>query len=70
MSTTARPIGFRHELLLHRSTAELLEFVVPFVRDGAAAEESTLLLVRPATARAVLDRVEPSPHLTVQPALA
>ena len=70
MSTTARPIGFRHELLLHRSTAELVEFVVPFVRDGAAAEESTLLLVRPATARAVLDRVEPSPHLRVQPALA
>ena len=36
--------GFRHELLLHRSTQELLEFVVPMVREGVAAQEPTLLL--------------------------
>ena len=34
--------GFRHELVLHRSTAELLEFVLPLVRDGVAAEEPSL----------------------------
>ena len=61
--------GFRHELVLHRSTAELLEFVLPLVRDGVAAEEPTLLLVRPDTAAAVQHLVGPSPYLTVAPAL-
>ena len=61
--------GFCHELLLHRSTQELLEFVVPMVGEGVAAQESTLLLVRPDTAEAVLHQVGPSPYLTVQPAL-
>ena len=61
--------GFRHELLLHRSTQELLEFVVPVVREGVAAQEPTLLLVRPDTAEAVRRQVGPSPYLTVQPAL-
>src|SRR3712207_4802865 len=68
-STAAEPTAFRHELLLHRSAEELLEFVVPFVRDGTAAEEPTLLLVRPETGQAVLDLVGPSPHVAVQPAL-
>jgi hypothetical protein len=36
--------GFHHELLLHRSAAELLELVLPLVRDDLAAEEPTLLL--------------------------
>jgi anti-sigma regulatory factor (Ser/Thr protein kinase) len=62
--------GFRHELLLHRSTQELLDFVVPMVREGVAAQEPILLLVRPDTAEAVLQQVGPSPYLTVQPALA
>src|SRR3954454_16652698 len=62
--------GFRHELLLHRSTQELLEVVVPMVREGVAAEEPTLLLVRPDTAEDVLHQVGPSPYLTVQPASA
>ena len=39
--------SFRHELVLHGSTAELLEFAVPFAHEGIAAGESTLLLVRP-----------------------
>jgi hypothetical protein len=46
-TTAAGQRGFRHELLLYDSTAELLEFVVPMVRDGVAAQEPTLLLVRP-----------------------
>jgi hypothetical protein len=69
-TTAAGQRGFRHELLLHHSAEELLEFVLPIVRDGVAAEEPTLLLVRPGTAEAVLQRVGPSPHLTVHPALA
>ena len=68
-STSASQRGFRHELLLHRSTQELVEFVVPIVREGVAAQEPTLLLVRPETAEAVLHQVGPSPYLTVQPAL-
>ena len=69
-TTAASQRGFRHELLLHRSTQELVEFVVPMVREGVAAQEPTLLLVRPDTAEAVLHQVGPSPYLTVQPALA
>ena len=67
--TAAGHRGFRHELLLHRSTAELLEFVLTLVRDGVAAEEPTLLLIRPDTAEAVLRSVEPSPYLTIAGAL-
>jgi anti-sigma regulatory factor (Ser/Thr protein kinase) len=61
--------GFRHELVLHGSTVEMLEFVVPFAEEGVAAGEPTVLLVRPETATAVLRRVEHSPLLTILPAL-
>jgi anti-sigma regulatory factor (Ser/Thr protein kinase) len=56
-----------HELVLYTSTAEMLEFVIPFARDGVDAEEPTLLAVRPATAATVLDTIGASPHLTVLP---
>ena len=69
-TTAAGQRGFRHELLLHRSTQELVESVVPMVREGVAAQEPTLLLVRPDTAEAVLHQLGSSPYLTVQPALA
>src|SRR3954452_14634711 len=69
-SAAAGQRGFRHELLLHRSIRELVEFVVPMVREGVVAREPTLLLVRPETAEAVLHQVGPSPYLTVQPALS
>ena len=65
----ADPAGFLHELVLHDSPEELLEFVVPFARDGVAAAEPTLLHVRPETAATVLERVGPSPHLLLLPAL-
>ena len=68
-STAADHPGFLHELVLYRSPAQLLEFVVPFAQEGVAAGEPTLLLVRPETATAVLDRVGRSPHLTLLPAL-
>ena len=68
-SGEAAQTGFRHELVLHSSPEEMLEFVVPFVRDGVGAEEPTLLLVRPEIADAVLDCVGRSPHLTILPAL-
>ena len=69
-SAAAGQRGFRHELLLHRSTQELVEFVVPMVREGVVAQEPTLLLVRPETAEAVLQQVGTSPYLTVQSALS
>ena len=69
-TTAAGQRGFRHEFVLHRSTQELVEFVVPMVRDGVVAQEPTLLLVRPDAAEAVLHQVGPSPYLTVQAALA
>jgi hypothetical protein len=65
-SAAAGQRGFRHELLLHRSTQELVEFVVPMVREGVVEQEPTLLLVRPETAEAVLQQVGTSPYLTVQ----
>jgi anti-sigma regulatory factor (Ser/Thr protein kinase) len=65
--STADQTGLRHELVLHRSTEEMLESVVPFVRDGIAAQEPTLLLVRPETAATVLHRVGTSPYLTLLP---
>src|SRR3712207_3367659 len=67
--TADDPPTFRHELVLHSSTEEMLEFVVPFVREGIAAEEPTLLLLRPETAATVLHRVGSSPYLTLLPAL-
>jgi anti-sigma regulatory factor (Ser/Thr protein kinase) len=67
--TAAGSAGLTHELLLHRSVEELLDFVVPFVRDGVAAGEPTLLLVRPETAGLLLPRLKPSPLLTLLPAL-
>jgi anti-sigma regulatory factor (Ser/Thr protein kinase) len=66
---TAHRIDFRHELVLHSSTVEMLEFVVPFAAEGVAAAEPTVLLVRPETAAAVPHGVSRSPHLTVLPAL-
>ena len=67
--TAAGPRSFRHELFLYRWAVDLLEFVVPVARDGVAAEEPTLLLLRADTAQAVLHQVGPSPYLTVEPAL-
>src|SRR3954447_11682926 len=69
-SAAAGQRGFRHELLLHRSTQELVESVLPMAREGVAAQEPTLLLVRPDPAEAVLHQLGPSPYLAVQPALA
>ena len=54
--TAAGQRSFRHELFLYRSAVDLLEFVVPLARDGVVAEELTLLLLRAATAQAVLQQ--------------
>ena len=69
-STTTGHSGFRHELFLYSSAEDLLEFVVSLVRDGMAAEEPTLLLLRADTAQAVVRQIGPSPYLMVEPALA
>ena len=57
--------GFRHELVLHSSTEEMLEFVVPFAEEGVAAGEPTMLLVRREVAM-VLER-EQHPHARSTP---
>jgi anti-sigma regulatory factor (Ser/Thr protein kinase) len=70
MASTATGHGsFRHELFLYRSAEDLVEFVVPWARDGVGAEEPTLLLLGVDVAQAVLHGVGPSPYLTVEPAL-
>ena len=62
--------GFRHELVLHSSTEEMLDFVVPFAEEGVAAGEPTMLHVRREIATAVLSRVERSSHdLVILPVL-
>lgn len=66
---TSNPSGFRHELVLHSSTVEMLEFVVPFAEEGVAAGEPTVLLVRPEAATAVLREVGRSSQLTIRPAV-
>ena len=68
-STATGHRSFRHELFLYHSSLDLLGFVVQLARDGVAAEEPTLLLLRADTARAVLHQVGRSPYLTVEPAL-
>jgi len=65
----ARQSGFAHELFLHTSTDEMLDFVIPFAQEGVAAGEPTLLAVRAATAAAVLNGLGPSPYLTVLPVI-
>ena len=70
MTSSVTGHRFRHELFLYRSAEELVEFVVPLARDGLAAEEPTLLLLRADAARAVRHEVGPSPLLAVEPALA
>src|SRR3954468_23742187 len=66
-SAAAGQRGFRHELLLHRSINELVEFVLPMAREGVAAQEPTLLLVHPDTAGAGLNQVGPPPYLPSHP---
>ena len=65
---TGRP-GLVHELFLHTSSSEMLEFVAMFAQDGVDAGEPTLLAVGADTAAAVLDSVGSSPYLTVLPAI-
>ena len=57
--------GYLHELLLSSSVDELLDGVVPFVVDGRAAGEPTLLCLRPRTTSAVLDAVGTSSGVSV-----
>jgi anti-sigma regulatory factor (Ser/Thr protein kinase) len=66
---TVHRSGFRHELVLHSSTEEMLRFVVPFTEDAVAAGDPTVLLVRPEIADALPRSVVHSPLLTVLPSL-
>ena len=68
-SITTGHRSFRHELFLYRSAEDLVEFVVPWARDGVGAEEPTLLLLGVDVAETVLREVGPSRYLTAEPAL-
>jgi anti-sigma regulatory factor (Ser/Thr protein kinase) len=68
-ASASNQTDFVHELLLHSSLAEMLAFVLPFARGGLAAQEPTLLLVRPETAATVRPLLGPSSYLTLLPAL-
>jgi len=57
-----------HQLVLARSDDDVVAAVVPFVQQGRAAGEPTLLSVRPGTAAAVTDLVGAWSGLTVLPA--
>ncbi len=46
-ATTRRPSAFRHELVLHRGTDELLDLMIPFVREGAGGGEHVVVLGEP-----------------------
>jgi anti-sigma regulatory factor (Ser/Thr protein kinase) len=47
MTALTRPDSFRHELVLHTGTEELVELMIPFVRDGAAAGDEILVVGEP-----------------------
>ena len=46
-ATAYRTDTFRHELVLHHGRAELVDLMVPFVQEGAAAGEDVLVLGEP-----------------------
>jgi anti-sigma regulatory factor (Ser/Thr protein kinase) len=46
-ATTDPTASFRHELVLHHGTAELLELMVPFAREGAAAGDHVVVFGEP-----------------------
>jgi anti-sigma regulatory factor (Ser/Thr protein kinase) len=43
-ATTHRDHGFEHELVLHDGTSQLVDLMVPFIRDGAAAGEGIVVV--------------------------
>lgn len=59
------PARFRHTALIHESDDEFLDVVVPFLRDGLAAGEPTLLSVPPPRCRLVRDALDDPTDLIV-----
>lgn len=45
--TTTHPGAFRHDLVLHEGTAQLVDLVAPFLRDGAAVGDPAVVLGDP-----------------------
>jgi len=46
-TTTHRGDGFEHELVLHDGPGELVDLMVPFIRDGAAAGDGVVVVGEP-----------------------
>lgn len=62
---TAGQDGYQHLALYHENTDQLLESVVPFIHDGWAAGEATVLIVDEETIAAVRASVSGHPRLTL-----
>jgi anti-sigma regulatory factor (Ser/Thr protein kinase) len=63
----SRGTGFRHEALVYRSDQEFLEVVVPFLGEGVAAGEPTLLAVHPRLAQQVAAALDDSEAVSFLP---
>jgi anti-sigma regulatory factor (Ser/Thr protein kinase) len=66
MTTTTHPAGtFEHELVLHEGLAELVDLMVPFVRDAAAAGDHVVVLGEADFVGALLAAVPGDPAVEV-----
>lgn len=63
--TSACGDAFRHELVVHRGMAELLDVMVPFVREGAATNETVLVVGETDFVETLLSAVGPVEDLRV-----
>jgi anti-sigma regulatory factor (Ser/Thr protein kinase) len=57
--------GYAHDALLFDSTAQLVDIVAPWVREGLEAGESTVVATGPETASALRDAVDGDPRVHV-----
>ena len=57
--------GFPHDALLYDSAEQLLATVTPFVRDGLAAGDATVLAVRPGTGAVLREALGEDPRVLV-----
>lgn len=67
MTTQTTPAEGRlhHELVLHDGTPELIDLMVPFVRDGADADETVVVIGEPDVVGALLEEAGDVPNLRV-----
>jgi anti-sigma regulatory factor (Ser/Thr protein kinase) len=61
--------NFEHELVLHHGPAELIDLMVPFLRDGADAGDQVVVVGEPALVQDLLAAVPDIPDVLAVPAL-